>query len=76
MATTPYRTTGRSRPRADAPPGPVSLVGVAAIVWIGTVARVALAVAEAEPLSRELALAGLVLVGAPLVAWKETAARR
>jgi hypothetical protein len=49
---------------------------VAAIVWLGTVVRVALAAAAAEPLSRELALAGLVLLTAPLVVWKEIAARR
>jgi hypothetical protein len=49
---------------------------VAVVVWIGTAVRVALAAAAAEPPSRELTLAGLVLLTAPLVVWKEIAARR
>jgi hypothetical protein len=76
MTTTPYRTSARPSPeRTSEPPAPASLVGVALFLWVSTVARVTLAVTHGEPTGQELVLAGLVLLAAPLVVWRELVTR-
>lgn len=69
MATNPYRTPAQAG--SESPPSqanrPLDLVVVAAFAWVVTLLRLGLGAAHAEPPSRELAFAWLVLFLAPVV---------
>ena len=65
MSSSPYRIAARPAPEPR-PEAPLDVAGMAAFLWILTLERVAMGVAHAEPPSRELALAWLVLVALPV----------
>jgi hypothetical protein len=77
MATSPYRIAARppARPAGD-PPERLGLRGVAVFLWGVTLLRVAVAARQGEPPSQELALAMVVLLGAPVVVYRELTSRR
>lgn len=73
MLPSPYRTPAEPAPD---PPGPApavsyEIVGAAALAWALGVLRVAVALIHAEPASRELDLAWLLVFLAPVVLWRE-----
>jgi hypothetical protein len=78
MIPDPYRHPATHAPGSAAPPAFAwyDVAVAAALAFLLGVARVAFALARGEPPSREVDLAWLLVMLAPLVVWKEIAARR
>lgn len=78
MNSHPYRTPASP----DAAPAPASRLASYEIAFVGVIAwalglmRVLFALGRAEAASREVDLAWLLLVLAPIVVWKEIASQR
>ena len=78
MAESPYRTQAQPAEDPSRAEAPVfgDIAGIASFVWVATLVRIGAALLSAEPASRELDFAWLVLLLAPVVIWKDTSTRR
>ena len=78
MAESPYRT--QTRPPEEPPRAKVpvfgDIAGIASFVWLATLVRIGAALLSAEPESRELDFAWLVLFLTPVAIWRDIAGRR
>jgi hypothetical protein len=73
MLPSPYRSPAEREPSPPATVPPVSyeIVGAAGLAWALGMMRVAIALTQGEPASRELDLAWLLVFLAPVVLWRE-----
>ena len=75
MATSPYRVRVQAVPDASCAENPpcFDLARVAAFVWMVTLVRIVAAFMATEAPNREIDVAWLILLLAPVVIWKEWA---